>query len=100
MTIAAPLRITERNEWIPCLSNNPSTNTVALGQAIKRYCTALNSKLYSLASTQDIFKANTSDHGIKPYLNNNFPMDGNLSIKTQDNKIDLLIFPPTVARSQ
>lgn len=26
MTIAVTMRITERNEWIACLSNNPSTD--------------------------------------------------------------------------
>lgn len=31
------------------------------------------------------------------YLNNKYPVEGNLSTKRQDNKIDLFLSPPTVA---
>lgn len=44
MTVAATLRITERNEWIACLSNNPPIDFVSLGQGIGRNYVALNSK--------------------------------------------------------
>ena len=44
MAIAASLGITERNEWIVYLSNNPSTDFISLRQTIKRYHMAMNLK--------------------------------------------------------